>query len=115
MTQKREPNGDINLDMLAYLAHDISKFIAIYTVALPLNENDQKFEQVIVKTSMDLCKIVQGITGDFIAKMLLKNFMKHSDSDLSCPRKKVKIVLVYFTRKYVIFLAGFRSSLKFFD
>jgi hypothetical protein len=103
MTQKTEPNGDINLDMMAYLGYDMSKFIVIYTIALPLHENDQNFERVAIKTSMDLCKILQGIAGDFVAKLLLKNILKQSNSDLSCPHKKVNNVLIYFMRK-ILFL-----------
>lgn len=55
------------------------------TVGLPKNKNDKKYENIILRTTFDACKMLRGSKGDFLGNIIISVVKKYSDRELKCP------------------------------
>jgi Protein of unknown function (DUF1091) len=42
----------------------------------------------ILKTTMDVCRLQEGVTGNFVAKLIFETLKDHSNYNFECPVKK---------------------------
>lgn len=82
---------------------DVTVLKFLVTFAIPKDKNDQNYENVVLKSSINACKMFQGITGDFISKMIMDDFKPHVDVDLKCPFKQglIHVTNFGFNDKYL--------------
>lgn len=64
-----------------------------FMFAIPRDKNDKNYENIVIKTSTNVCKLAQGVMGDFVVKMIMTDFHKFADFDIGCPFKKVRELL----------------------
>lgn len=66
-----------------------------FTIAIPKDKNDKNFERSLINTHINACRMLSGVVGDFLSKMIMANFQQHADFDMKCPIAKVaKQVLI---------------------
>lgn len=60
-----------------------------FTFSVPKDKNDKSFEKIIINSNVNVCKMMNGVAGDFITKMIAEDLMKGSNFGV-CPIKKVE-------------------------
>jgi hypothetical protein len=66
----------------------VLNFKLLITFSIPKNEQDRNYEKVVVQSSINACKMFNGVTGDFISKMIMEKVKDFVDFDVKCPIKK---------------------------
>jgi hypothetical protein len=84
------PTGRSTINMTAIHFHDMTLFKSLMTCSIPKDKNDQNYENVLIRSSINVCKMLQGVTGDFITRMLMHGIKNNVDFDMKCPFKKVR-------------------------
>jgi hypothetical protein len=85
--------GSSTINMTAILKQDITVAKCLVIISIPKDKNDRNYENVVMETTVDLCKMFQGMTGSFITRMIMENIKDKADFELKCPLKKVKNIL----------------------
>jgi ribosomal protein L6P/L9E len=85
----KNSNGEMTLNVTLYYAFEIQKLTAHFTFSVPKNKNDRNYERVLISSSASVCKMLSGVTGDFVTKMIMKDLEKFIDFPLKCPLPKV--------------------------
>jgi hypothetical protein len=88
---KNLESGDTLFNITAYYAVDIIKMMVYTELNIQKDKNDRNYERQLLKTSTNVCKLSQGVLGDFIAKIIMKDIHEIIDFDLNCPFKKVRM------------------------
>lgn len=81
------PNNETLLNYTSDTYVDVLKLIASISIAIAKDENDKEFQTQVMKSTLDLCKLSEGIRGNFLANVFLEYFHESSDYALSCPMK----------------------------
>lgn len=76
------------------LAYEISKVTVQFTVSTPKDKNDKNFERNLIKSNVNGCRLINGVVGDFLSKMIMSNLRNHSDFELKCPFNKVRVLFL---------------------
>lgn len=71
-------------------AYEISKMMIFFEFSIPKDKNDKNYEKVLIKSNVNACRMVNGIQGDFLTKMIMEDFKNFADFELKCPLPKVK-------------------------
>lgn len=82
-------SGDTAMNMSLYYAADIVKSIMLIEFNVQKDKTDRNYEKELIKSSTNICKMVQGVFGNFVTKMIMEDLNKFIDFDLTCPFKKV--------------------------
>jgi Protein of unknown function (DUF1091) len=81
---------------------DLDRIIVRSVFAIPRDENDKNFENIILQSSVDTCKMMQGNRANFLVKMFMDQINKTSDiGSFTCPFPKVSFE--YFEEFKLIF------------
>jgi hypothetical protein len=88
---------DISGDTLAV----ITKTLVYIKIKIPENEFDRNFQKEIVRTVMDIEKVVQGTNRNFIINHLAERFLASSQFELKFPLPKVRSIINF--GKFLIF------------
>lgn len=54
-------------------------------VAAKRNDKDTEYTNVLLRTSVNVCKISDGILGNFLTKIVMENFRKSANFEMKCP------------------------------
>lgn len=84
-------NGHSYLNMSAETFVDLERMMLTFVYAIGKNENDKNYENVIMHSTMNSCKVNNGNRGNFVIKMVMDQFQKNSDFNFTCPFPKVNI------------------------
>lgn len=85
----RNSKGDSIMNMTIDLAYEMSKMVIYFTFAVPKEKNDKNYERVIINSNVNVCKMVSGVVGDFLTKMIMDDLKNLTDFELKCPLKPV--------------------------
>lgn len=58
-------------------------------IAMPKDPYDFEFGNVVFKTTVDVCKVFNGVVATFVVKAVLEHFEKTDDIGIQCPFKEV--------------------------
>jgi hypothetical protein len=86
---ERNSKGENVLNQTIYTAYDVNNLTVFYTLAVGKDEKDKNYEKVLIRTSVNICRMFQGNQADFIAKTVMNNLANYADFELKCPFKKV--------------------------
>lgn len=87
--------GHSYLNISAETLVDLDRMILSVVFAICKNENDKNYENVIMRSTRNTCKVnLNGTRGNFIIKMVLEEFTKSSDFNFTCPFPKVNITKI---------------------
>lgn len=81
------PNNETLLNYTSDTYVDVLKLLALVSIAVPKDEKDKEFHRQIVKSTLDMCKLSEGVRGNFLANVFLEYFHESSDYAMSCPMK----------------------------
>ena len=76
------------------LAYDVTNVTVLFSFSIPKDKNDKNFERVILKSSVNLCKLFKGNVGNFLGKTLTELFDKFADFEPKCPIRKVNHIIL---------------------
>lgn len=68
--------------------YELKQVVVFFTFSVPKDKNDISYERVIIRTTTNLCKLIQGVVGDFFIKMFADNLRKSANFELKCPVTK---------------------------
>lgn len=54
-------------------------------IAVKRDTKDTEYTNILLKTSVDICKISDGVLGNFLTKIVMENFRKSSNFEMKCP------------------------------
>jgi Protein of unknown function (DUF1091) len=82
-------NSTINFDAL--------KVMGTFSFHVPLHEKDLEYQKEVIKSTVNMCKLEQGVRANFIMKMIMENFNKCANFKWECPMKTGIYTLTNFT------------------
>jgi Protein of unknown function (DUF1091) len=86
--QKLDSN-ETAINVICYFAVDILKLLTHFELNVQKDKNNQNYELQLPKTSTDVCKMTQGVIGNFLAKMIMHNVDEFINFEFKCPFKKL--------------------------
>jgi hypothetical protein len=69
--------------------YELPAMSATFFFAVNKDKNDLNYERVLVKSSINICKMLNGVTGDFLTKMIMEGLGKSAEVSMKCPMQKV--------------------------
>lgn len=93
-------SGEINMDVekltvikftLWWFTHrsDVRNNIFQFFIAVAVpNQSSKTYDNILLKQSVDVCKISQGFVGNIVTKVLMEHFNSSADFPMQCPFKK---------------------------
>ena len=87
---KKEPIFNLTVDY----EYELPSMVAALFFAVNKDKTDQNYERVLVKNSINVCKMLNGVTGDFLTKMIMEGIGRSTDISLKCPMPKVIILFL---------------------
>lgn len=82
-----DQKGDSLLNYSITANTEMLKFMLTFTFSLPKNDDDKEYQNRVLRSTVDTCKMRAGSGGNFLVKMLMENFLKSADFSLRCPMK----------------------------
>jgi hypothetical protein len=77
------------MNITYYYGADIIKEFMQFEIFAQKDKNDRNYERQLIKTTINVCKMVEGTLGDFVAKMIMEDLHNYIDFDLKCPFRRV--------------------------
>lgn len=74
----------------ALILADLERVKVEAKISIPENDMDQNYKKVLLKTSIDIAKLLNGTRGSFLTQAVMENFHKSIDFEPKFPMKKVK-------------------------
>ncbi|CAO1323200.1 unnamed protein product, partial [Diamesa serratosioi] len=96
--------GDVYFNVSADVIQEIEKVTIFITIAIP-KPASKNYTNVLFKHSTNLCKLSEGVIGNYVIKALLENFNNSANFVMKCPFKKV----FYFDFKVIQLLTKIHS------
>lgn len=62
---------------------DLDKMLVSFVLAIGKN-----YENVVMRSTLNSCKINEGVLGNFVIKMVMEDFDQTADFTFSCPFRK---------------------------
>jgi hypothetical protein len=87
ITKRSRYESSINVTI--NYAYVVSKMTVLFTLAIPKDRNDKNYERIVINSNVNICRMMQGITGDFMTKTIMEELHKCVDFEMSCPLPKV--------------------------
>ena len=96
----------------------MQKFIGTVGFALPKNKQDKDFQNKILESTFDMCKINQGVRANFVVNMFMEMLYKYSDFVFECPfpPRTFNVKNYHFTEKSIptyLLLSDFEFMIDF--
>lgn len=78
------------INVTADIFVEIEKMRIFFKVNFPDDKNDNGYRREYIKIAIDADKIIKGVTGNFVSKILMQNMIESMDYDPTFPLKKVE-------------------------
>lgn len=65
----------------------------IFTFSIPKDKSDKNYEKIIMNSNVNICKLMTGVVGDFLSKMIMEDLQRAANFVLKCP---ITIVIINF-------------------
>lgn len=83
----RSPQGDSLMNFTSTTFVPFLKMFSTSIFALPRDSKDTEYTNVVMKATVDLCKMREGVRGNFITRMVMEFFDSLKEPILKCPLK----------------------------
>lgn len=96
-------NGESYINCSISYGYEITKMTVLFKFSIPQDKNDNDFQKILVNSNVNVCKMMSGVMGDFLSKMIMEDLKKCSNIDLKCPIPKVSftvLILKYFLKSF---------------
>lgn len=91
VTSIKNSHGESLLNVQIEYYYDLAALFTTFIIAVPSDEKDKDFQKELLRSTINVCKIKQGVMGNFLIKTLMEDFEKYSDFKVECPFKKGKL------------------------
>lgn len=81
--------NEVALNLTVDSIVEITNMTGVVKFAVNKTESDQNYGRILVSSSVNVCKMLQGITGNILTKMIMQEFQRCADFELKCPVPKV--------------------------
>ena len=81
-------SGENVVNITVDINQDLTKVPIFVSFSIPNDPSDKSYQRNILKATFNLCRIVEGVAGDFVSKMLAEQLKKISNISLKCPIQK---------------------------
>ncbi|KAL7045318.1 hypothetical protein ACKWTF_002189 [Chironomus riparius] len=88
VVMSKNKQKDTIMNITINFAYEVSKMMISFSFDVPKDNNDKNFERTIIKSTINVCKMFQGVMGDFIVKTIMDVLHKSVDFELKCPFPK---------------------------
>lgn len=78
--------GAVNISVDIF--QDLLQVPIYVTFSIPADKNDENYSKIILKATINICRVIEGVAGDFMSRMLSKEMRRISDFPLKCPFPK---------------------------
>lgn len=85
-----KPHQDSVINMITETFVVIDSMTITSKLILKEKETDSKYSRLLFQNVCDVEKLLNGMSGNFVAKALIESMKKSSDFELKFPLKKVK-------------------------
>jgi hypothetical protein len=109
----KSDSGDSSMNITYYYGADIVKELIQFEIFVQKDQNDRNYERQLIKTTINVCKMADGILGDFVARMIMDDLHKFIDFDLKCPFRRVRCDLQNFGVHCIHEFQGFYNLKNF--
>lgn len=75
---------------------EILRLMGTFSFSLQKTKDDNDFENEVMKSTVNMCKLEKGVRANFLTKMMMENFKNSSDFSLKCPMKPGRTSLTNF-------------------
>jgi Protein of unknown function (DUF1091) len=82
-------NDQTSINISLNFGHNITKMTIFFKFSIAKDKNDKNYEKVLLETNVNACKMVGGVVGDIVTRMIMENLKQHSTIPLKCPYMKV--------------------------
>ncbi len=91
------------INITADVFEDIFKFPVYSTFSLPKDEKDRDYQRNVLKATINVCRIINGVGGDFISKFVGNELRRITKVPLKCPlaKKTYKFINFKFSGDYI--------------
>src|SRR5690349_6223943 len=72
-----DKNSLLNFSAMPF--QELDFFLGTFTFAIPKNVNDKKYQNRVLKSTVNLCKLTEGAKGNFVTNMLMENLEKSAN------------------------------------
>lgn len=103
-----EHKGHSYINLSAENFVDLERMLLSFVFAIPRNDGDRNYENIMMTSTLNSCKIQQGTRGNFIIKMVMDEFERNSDFKFNCPFMKVRLMKL-FKANLILFLIPISS------
>lgn len=91
VTSVKNSHGESLLNVQFENYQDLSVLFSTFIITVPLDEKDKDFQRELLRSTINVCKVKQGVMGNFFIKTFMEDFEKYSDFKVECPFKKGKL------------------------
>ncbi|KAL7042088.1 hypothetical protein ACKWTF_001023 [Chironomus riparius] len=70
---------------------DFEKEMFFITLKSQKSKSDDGYSNLIFKSTIDVCKLSQGVVANFLVKVVLETIKDHANFTVSCPFKKLSV------------------------
>lgn len=81
-------SGENVVNITVDILYDLTRIPIFVSFSIPNDPSDKSYQRNILKASFNLCRIVEGVTGDFVSKMIGEQLKKISNIPQKCPFPK---------------------------
>lgn len=78
-------NSDHSLNISTEIFSPMDDLRIYVNIGIPKDENDQKYENIIFKTTLNICKLLQGKAGDLMSRTIVMIAKTFANKEMKCP------------------------------
>ena len=101
------------LNITADVLQDILKLLVHTSFSVPKDERDREYQRNILKVTINFCRVVNGVGGDFISKFVGNELRRITKIPLKCPLVKKTYTFNDFQMNDELFPSYLIKDLKF--
>lgn len=92
MTMFNTPDGQSGvINQEIKYANNMTGEQARVKVSIQANSGDSEYSHEVFATTMNICKLFKGVRASPVAKVMMENYEKSFNADLSCNRYKDRV------------------------
>lgn len=81
-------NGASSVNMTIDFFQKLLKIPVYLTFSVPADKKDENFSKIILKVTINICRILDGVAGDFFSKMIENELKRIASNSFKCPIQK---------------------------
>lgn len=81
------PNNETLMNFTVITFAEVEKLFVVMSVRFPTSNKDTEYENEVMKSTVDICKVFKRATGNFAVKIFTDNLKNSNGFPFECPLK----------------------------